>query len=214
MTPVRVQARLWEGLVLRHPVHLDALLQAAWCMREGRLLAPLSEADLIDIQLPLARSECGRYWLASAGALVPLASELRYKNRRAPWVEYARLGSDKIRRVQINFGENKSYRVPYEFTIPKDGLVTWWALGELGGVCELLQHVHFLAKHRGSGKGHVREWKIEECEPWGDGFPVMRDGYPLRNLPVEPGAVGALERCEPPYWMREGRVPCLVPVSG
>lgn len=201
-------------MVIRHPIHLDALLEAAWCYREGRLLAPGKEADLIDIPIPIARSECGRYWLASVGEMESVHSELRYKNRRAPWVEYARLGSGKIRRVQINFGANKSYRVPYEFTIPKDGLITWWAIGECQPVLELLYCIHFLAKHRGSGKGQVSEWTAEECESWGEGFPVMRDGAPLRNLPVEPGAVGALERCSPPYWMREGRVPCLVPVSG
>lgn len=210
MKPLVVTARLLEGFATRSPIHLDALLAAAYAMREGMLLPPASEAECRFIPLPLERSACGRFWMASVGEYVTRSDELRHKNRRAPWVEYARLGSSKIRRVQIATGENKSYRVPYEFTIPDGGLIRWWCIGDQEQVRGLLHLVHYLGKFRGSGKGRVAQWKVDECEPW-DGFPVMRDGAPLRNLPVQDGAVGALLRCDPPYWLKDGRVPCLAP---
>ena len=211
MKPLAVTARLLEGFATRGPIHLDALLSAAYAMREGMLLPPASEAECRAIPLPLERSACGRFWLASVGEFVSQDSELRHKNRRAPWVEYARLGEAKIRRVQIATGENKSYRVPYEFTIPANGEIRWWCIGDQEQVRGLLHLIHYLGKFRGCGKGRIAQWSVDECEPWGEGFPVMRDGTPVRNLPVQQGAVGALLRCDPPYWLKEGRVPCLAP---
>lgn len=210
MTPLCITARLLEGLVVRHPIHLDSLLDGAYCARDGILLAPARLDDVQVHPLPLQRSACGRFWLCSVGEYVPVEQELRFKNRRAPWVEYARLGNAKITRVQINFGANKSYRVPYEFTIPDNGVMRWWARGERDEVLSLLHIVHYLGKYRNAGKGKIANWDVEPCESW-DGFPVWRDGSPLRNMPVASGAVGALLRCDSPYWMREGRVPCLAP---
>lgn len=211
MTPLVVKARLLEGFVVRYPIHLDAILTAAAAMRDGLLLPPVSLAECRHIDIPIQRSACGRFWMASAGQYVPAEQELRHKHRRAPWVEYARLGSPKIRRVQIAAAENKSLRIPYEFTIPVNGEVLWWCVGDRDGVLGLLHLVHYLGKFRNSGKGRVAQWTVEPCASWGDGFPIMRDGTPLRNIPVAEGAIGAMERCEPPYSLKEGRVPCLVP---
>lgn len=211
MTPLVVKARLLEGFVSRHPIHLDALLTAAYAMREGLLVPPITAEQAKPLPIPVQRSACGRFWLASIGEYAELASELRYKNRRAPFVEFARLGEQKIRRVAVNFGPNKSYRVPYEFTIPAGGTIVWHCIGEREPLLDLLRCCHYLGKFRGSGKGRVAQWTVEPCESWGDGFPVMRDGTPLRNIPVQEGAVGALLRCEPPYWLNDGRVPCLSP---
>ena len=209
MTPLIVTARLLEGFVVRHPIHLDALLSAAYAMREGLVVTPATAAECQRFPLPIARDESDRYYLASVGEYHPAANELRHKNRRAPWVEYARLGNANIRRVQLSTGKNKSYRSPYEFTIPTLGVVIWWAIGDATEVLSLLQYNHYLGKHRGSGKGRIVKWNVEECESWGDGFPVMRECAPLRNLP-DPD--GILLRCEPPYWLHDGRVPCLAPV--
>ena len=206
MTPLVVTARLLEGFVSNSPIHLDALLAGAVAMREGMLLAPLTLADVKPIPLPLQRSECGRYWLASAGVYQEKCSELRHWHWRAPWVEYARLGDPKkCRRVQLTTGENKSYRCPYEVKIPVGGVIQWWAVGDLDEVRALLRMIHYLGKRRGSGKGRVAEWTVEPCETWGEGFPVRQGGAPLRNLPAERGS---MLRLEPPYWMREGRVRC------
>jgi len=206
--PLVVTARLLEGFVSNHPIHLDALLAGAYAMREGMLVPPMNEAELVPINLPLQRSECGRYWLASVGVYRKQSSEIRHWHRRAPWVEYARLGTSKIRRVDLTAKLDKSYRVPYEVTIPVDGVIDWWCIGDRDEVMSLLKIIHYLGKKRGNGKGRVAEWFVEECDPWEDGFPVLRDGLPLRNIPSESGA---LLRCEPPYWMHDGRVRCISP---
>jgi hypothetical protein len=50
----------------------------------------------------------------------------------------------------------------------------------------------------------VAEWSVDACEPWGDGFPVVRDGRALRTLPADwPGLVDPVLRyrvLSPPYW--------------
>jgi len=208
--PLVIRAHLLEGFVTRHAIHLDGLLTAAIAMRDNWGLPPMSLAEVRAADLPLARSECGRFWLASAGVCRARVVETRHKNRRAPWVEYARLGSAKIRRVQISAGENKSHRETYELTIPDGGTIEWWCIGDADGVRALLAYTRYLGRFRNTGKGQVAEWAVSECEPWGDGFPVMRDGAALRNLPSD-SPHAPLRRCEPPYFLKEGMVPCLVP---
>lgn len=209
MTPLVITARLLEGFVSSNPIHLDAVLAGAYAAREGMLLAPLTLADVKPITLPLQRSECDRYWLASVGVYQDKCSELRHWHWRAPFVEYARLGDPKkCKRVQLTTGENKSYRVPYELRVPVDGAIRWWAIGDREEVAGLLRLIHYLGKRRGSGKGRVAAWDVAECESWGEGFPVRHEGVPLRNIPAERGA---MLRAEPPYWMREGRMPCVGP---
>jgi CRISPR type IV-associated protein Csf3 len=209
VTPLIVTAELLEGFVVRHPIHLDALLASAYAIKHELLVPPSNAAQCVRFPLPIARDDSDMYYLASSGEYESAVNELRYKNRRAPWVEYARLGSAKVRRVQLSTGQNKSYRSPYEFTIPALGRVVWWAIGEREPVLGLLQYNHYLGKHRGSGKGRVARWTVDECESWGDGFPVARDGVPMRNLPSEGGRP---LRCEPPYWLHDGLVPCVTPV--
>lgn len=207
MKPLRIEARLLEGFVSNHPIHLDALLTGAVAMRDGLVVPPMSLAECKPIDLPLQRSDCGRYWLASVGQSSTHVAEVRHWHRRAPWVEYARLGDGKVRRVDLTAKLDKSYRVPYEVTIPDGGRIEWFAVGDAVRTRELLLLVRFLGKKRSSGKGQVAEWQVAECETW-PGFPVTRDGKPLRNLPTERGA---MLRIEPPYWLREGRVPCVAP---
>lgn len=210
MTPIAISAKLTEGFVVSHPIHLDSILSAAVAIRDGLVVPPTSASECKRFDLPIARSGCDRYWLASVGEYQSVSQEIRYKNARAPWIEYARLGGSKIRRVQLSTGHNKSYRSPYELSIPAGGIIVWWAIGYKVECENLLGLVHYMGKYRGTGKGKISRWEVSECESWGDGFPVTRDGEPMRNMP---SSSGAMLRCEPPYWMRDGRVPCVAPVS-
>ena len=187
--PLRVTARLAEGIVLRAPLMLDGLL--AWAVSaEHRLLPPVSGQRGPTIEIPIEREPGGRFHLCSQGLHEVEASELRHKNRRAPVMEMARLGSSKISRVQISVGANKSYRVPYALEHLRDNEITWYCIGDPERIMSLLRHVHYLGRHRGAGKGrldlHGEPWRVEECEPWGDGFPVVDvEGQPMRRLPPE-----------------------------
>lgn len=205
--PLHVVARLTEGIVLRHPLMLDALLAWAVANRE-QVLPPLPGEPSPIVEIPVMREPQGRFHLCSQGFAVAECYELRYKNRRAPLQQMARLGTRKITRVRINVGENKSYRVPYELQFLSGDRIEWWCFGDRARIVELLRAVHYLGKYRGSGKGrldiHGQPWTVEPCEPW-DGFPVLRDGLPLRQLPLDwPGlrddAPRAFRVLGYPYW--------------
>lgn len=217
--PLRVTARLAEGIVLRAPIMLDGLL--AWAVSaEHRLLPPVSGQRGPTIEIPIEREPGGRFHLCSQGLHEVEASELRHKNRRAPVMEMARLGSSKISRVQISVGANKSYRVPYALEHLRDNEITWYCIGDPDRVMSLLRHVHYLGRHRGAGKGrldlHGEPWRVEECEPWGDGFPVVDvEGQPMRPLPVDYPGLGAvstaLRTLTYPYYDMTRHEFCAVP---
>lgn len=204
MTPLEIIARLRGPIALPNgPLHIDALLAWAVCQREQR--PPPRHADDCDpVEIPLAREPGGRFHLCSSSLLAWEERELHWVNRRAPVEQYQAIGDEKIRRVQITAGPDKSYRIPMETGHVVDDAVTWYALGDADGVADLLGDVGYLGKRRAVGFGRVVEWRVAECAPWDDGFPVVRDGKPLRTLPEDwPGLVDpplAYRTLTFPYW--------------
>lgn len=214
MKPLRVTALLDGALGARTPVALDALLAWAVAQRDG--VEPAATADeVVDLEIPVARSACGRVYLASFAQYAPEASEKRFVQRRFPIEEAQAIGAASIKRIQINAGPSKSYRIPHELQRVERDEVTWWCLGDAGEIRELLEIVTHLGRRRAVGWGRIREWRVEPCEPW-DGFPVVRDGVALRTLPLDwPGLVSpepGYATLRPPYWLREREELCaLVP---
>ena len=92
--------------------------------------------------------------------------------------------------------------------------MTWFALGDRNGVEALLTWVHYLGKKRSVGLGKVLAWHVVDVEPW-PGFPVLRDGAPLRALPLDWPGLGEHRRdfrvLAPPYWERWREEECAVP---
>jgi hypothetical protein len=216
VTPLRVVATLAESVVATHPVMLDALLMAV-VGRRLRVLPPMRGEPGDPLPIPIATSECGRFYLCSQGFSEPEWHEVRHKHRRAPVSEMARLGTSKLRRVDIAAGANKSLRIPYVCTTLRRDTIEWWCLGDADQIRDLLSDVRYLGKHTGSGKGKLRApWIVESCEPW-EGFPVLRDGQPLRPLPADyPGAIGGRQGyrpVSPPYWDQSRSVQCLLPTE-
>jgi hypothetical protein len=207
--PMRVTATLSGGLAMNHRPMLDGVLAAVYAYRE-RLQIPRGLAELVPIRVPLAMSDCDRYAMCSEAQLEIEERELRYKQRR-PIVEQLARFAPKARRVQITAGPNKAYRIPYALNLLTGDSLHWFALGDRAMVLALLREVFSLGKHRGSGKGLVSSWDVDECEPW-DGFPALRDGVPLRPLPHDLVRGGRLEYrvLAPPYWMREREELCAV----
>jgi len=218
MTPLHVTAHLLETVSLRSPLHLDALLTWAASIEEQRP-SPISGEPLARIEIPIQRDQSDRFWLCSQGFCRVERSEIRHKNWRAPWHEYARLGDGKAKRFDITSGVNKGVRVPYEVQHLTGNKIEWWCLGERDAILALLSRVRYVGRFRGSGKGKLdfyrREpWTVEPCETW-DGFPVMRAGKPLRPLPADyPGLSEppmGFTNLEPPYWDRSRVELCAVP---
>lgn len=216
MQPLHVTAVLVESIVCRRPPMLDGIL--ARVIADQNHMVPIGDPSTWpEIDIPLQKHESGAFWMCSSGYCEVEASDIGHKHRRAPWVEYARLGNAKIRRVDIATAEDKSYRIPYEKKILHQDTIEWWCIGDEARTRELLMRCHYLGKYVATGKGRVREWIVEPCEPWGKGFPILRDGKPMRPLPLDtPGLVSPFKQAfatvRPPYWFHAAEelvaVPC------
>lgn len=215
MNPLKITARLAGPVCMpERPVALDGLVAAAVCVRDG--IAPaLTAADLVDLEIPVKRSDCGRYYLASVGEYEPETYALRYLNKRSPVEQFQTIGSHTIKRVDITSGVNKSYRIPLETTYLANDLVTWWCIGDRAAIEALLPLITHLGKKRSVGLGKVASWAVEPTDSW-PGFPVLRAGQPLRNLPIDLDGVSddadrAYAVMTPPYWLHEKEELCAVP---
>lgn len=203
MTPLRIEALVPGPIYLPDGyIHLDALLAWAVCLRDN-ILPAHTEAELVPVEIPVSRSSCGRFHLASASLVEVLHHERRHLQRRFP-VEQAQAVS-AMRKIHVSAGPTKSYRIPYEVGYLRDGLCVFFAVGDEAGIRELLALVHYLGKKRSVGHGRVQRWAVDSCEPW-EGFPCVLDGQPLRHLPpdhpdlVEPNLrYGGLSY---PYWLK------------
>lgn len=215
MTPLIITATLASPICLPSgSLHLDGLLAAAVARRDG--IPPALDLSMMQtIEIPVEREPQGRFHLCSSSVCEVEVSELQYTNRRAPIEQYCTLGAKKIRTVQINLGANKSYRIPRYVSHMKHDQIMWFALGDGAEIRQLLTTcIHHLGKRRGAGLGRVTSWTVEECEPC-DGFPVVRDGKPLRPLPTDwPGVTDSkLGLCTTtfPYWDHAREEMCLLP---
>lgn len=212
MTPLHVVAHV-RGAVMASSAHLmlDALLASAVATRDA-----IPPEPIVDIDIPIARSGCGRVRLCSAGQSRDDEHALRYLYKRFPLAEAQLLGTG-IKRVNMASGPSRSYRIPQDTTHLVDDQIEWWAIGDAREVEALLVGwIGYLGRKRGVGLGKVAHWHVEECAPWGDGFPCVRDGQPMRPLPVDwPGLAPDVERAygclAPPYWRRSEEQECAVP---
>lgn len=217
MKPLVVRAHLRGAIMLpEYPIALDALLMAAWARREN--LPPLDCRDGAEIAIPkeavpLLRSACGRIYLASEGQYEVEERERRHLVQRFPLDEAQALGGPKIRSIKLSEGRTKHHRSPYEVVHLVGDAMVWFAIGDLDGVRDLVEIIGHLGKKRSVGTGRVRSWSVEPIEPW-EGFPVLRDGRPLRSLPLDWPGLGE-HRVEwrvlaPPYWERFREEACAV----
>jgi CRISPR type IV-associated protein Csf3 len=209
-----VTAQLRGGIVMQRPVHLDALLGAA-IVRIEDLPRAQSAAECVELPIPLAR-ERGVYF-ASASSSVVEEHSLAWVNKRFPIDMAQQLGDDAVSSIQITAGINKSFREPVAVSHLERDRLEWWCIGDQTEIERLLRAVPYVASKRRFGYGEVDRWTVEPCEPWGEGFPVLRNGLPTRNLPADwPGLSEQAERSyasvRPPYWDRTTVVLAAVPV--
>lgn len=212
MTPLCITAYLSDAIVLTHgTIHLDSLLAAMYALVHR--LPPLEHGeDPGLLPLPLGNEPGGRFHLASASVSVVEQYESRHFHKAFP-VDVARYHT-KMKTVNVTAGVNKSHRIP--LSAGHTDTLRWWCMGEKEGIEGLLQYCHHLGRKRNHGYGKVSKWTVEPCDVW-DGFPLVLDGKPLRNLPVNwPGLVEPevmLERLSYPYWDNApNKTLCVVPV--
>lgn len=218
MGPLAITCQILGRIAVgSHGIALDALLQAAVAMRDN--LPPLLRfEDAVPIEIPVKMEPGGRFYLASVGLSSSESYGLKFTNRRFPIAEAQTLGSTKIRRVLISGGPCKSYRIPLQVAHLRDDELRWYCVGDAGPVLELLRLIGYLGKRRAVGLGRVRpgSWRVESCEPWGPGFPVVdTDGQPLRTLPpswlgLSDAALG-YANLTPPYPDKSRNELCALP---
>lgn len=213
MIPLMITARLTplgskfmanEGVIM-----LDALLAAKVAELKGWNRLAMGD-EIKPLEIPIALESGGRFHLASALAPVSIAARgLRHVQRRFP-VEEARRRT-ALRRVNIAAGVSKNYRIPRETLTPSGGQLVGYCIGDEAEISRLLRLVTHLGKRRAVGSGSLLAsdpWVVEEVDPW-DGFPVIRDGAPLRQLPTDwPGLDADKAEVRPgrltfPYWWKE-----------
>lgn len=212
--PLRITATLRAGLASAE-VRLDGLL--AWAVAQVHDLPPaLRVSELRPIEIPLARAEGGRFHLCTTSVGNVDEREHVWINRRFPLAEAQEMAVEKFTRINIAAGAQKTYRLPLETRHMEDDRLTWWAIGDGAAVAELLQYVGYLGKRRAVGRGAVARWTVEGCVPWGETFPLVRDGWPMRPLPdgwpgVRPEATRAYAVLSYPYWNRAAEEVCVIP---
>lgn len=194
------------------PLALDALLASQVAARNA-LPPPATADDCVAKEIPVQREPKGRFHLCSFSVGRLVEHDIRFINRRAPVERYQQYGVTG--RVQIQGGPDKSYRIPLEVGFVEDARLTWWCIGDRAQVEDLLSGVLFLGKKRNVGLGKVERWSVEPCDTW-PGFPVVRDGAPLRPLPLDwPGLVDppqAFRTLTYPYWDHSKEVLAACPL--
>ena len=215
MTPIVVTAKLGGAVALPwHPIALDSLLMAAVATRDN--LPPIAfvpENERPELVIPIAK--VGGIYQCTTGVGEREVHERRWLNRRFPVAEAQMFGAPKVRRINMSAGACRSYRLPLETVHLAADEMVWFAVGEPAEVEALLSWVRYLGKKRSVGLGKVLAWKVEPVEAW-PGFPCLRDGMPLRPLPLTWPGVSAEARRDysvlsPPYWERWREEECVVP---
>lgn len=194
MKPMMIIAKINGGICMPYnPLAIDALLAYSVALRDH--LPPCSTPyEVMPIEIPLKREPEGRFHLCSQAVFDVECLENRYKNKRPVIAEAQNMGKT-IKRIQISAGHSKGFRIPYEVLYLTEDTIRWWAIGDTEEVLKLLSFITHIGKHRNVGLGKVRDWSVEECEPWDNGFPVILDGKPLRTLPEDwPGLSGNVRK--------------------
>lgn len=196
-------------------IAIDSMLAYQAVLRTDQPRAS-NASDCVPVEIPIARSECRRFHLASIAQFNIDKHGVGYTNKRFPTQEAANLS--KMRRVETSNGLTKAFRIPREH-LHVDRL-TWYCIGKRDVITDLLSTVTSIGKKRGVGMGEtiIGSWIVEQIVPW-VGFPVLRDGAPLRPLPCEfPGidkqkAEPAFRCLSYPYWDRTREVECVTQPS-
>lgn len=180
------------------PTH-RVLCGARQCINRRKWLADRSRPEKVAASRARIRAWCAAH---------------RNVSRRQPWL----IGAPPFEKYlpgvlcSMSLSPGPRWRIELRNVRALHGLLSH-LLGE-GRVRELLALVTHLGKRRAVGLGRVERWEVLPCEPW-EGFPVLRDGRPLRPLPTDwPGLVEydlGLRTLSYPYWDSSRRVECAVP---
>lgn len=221
--PLVVRAVL-KGAIRSPDVMLDSLLGAA--IARELALPPVDAQDhasaaanqlLVESKIPLAQKR-GMYLCSTSQYAVEEGSyEVRYINRRVGPTELVAYAAPKLKTVELSTGLSKSYRIPVQQAHLMGDMLLWYADGDQQEILRLLTTwISHLGKKGSIGCGVVKSWDVLRCEEAWEGFPVLREGLPLRPLPLDWPGLSKDARQDyrvltMPYWQRHREVLAAVP---
>lgn len=222
--PMRVRCRLADGCWVSTDglLPLDSLLAAEWMRRNHpeQYYSDGAKDTLIEPQLPLAEAQMGgvSIWTASV-AQYRLYGEFTYYWHKRFDERLAGMMLDKPKRVNTGSGEFKGYRMPVNVLMVSD--LTWFAVGDLDAVRDLLMGIRALGKKRAYGFGSV---VLDNCgepcwtvEPWPEDWSIRGPGGRLmRPVPWDGQSSGTVRRwgVRPPCWLPANQVVAEMPKVG
>lgn len=222
--PLKITAHLADGRLNSADgiVMLDSILYHAWFWKHHpEVLNGMGSAEYDGYTgLPL-RQLPGNRWAASRGIYEEIGKTVEHLNKRPNF-----FNGDKIAKLDMekgiisdSVGLYRAYRIPSVIRTVKDGLITFWAMGHLAEVQDLLDSIPAVGKKYAAGYGIVDLWRVEECEEdytlWHPQYGLMRpvevdsseaneldlSGYPVMQYGVKP-----------PYWKAKNMRLCYVPI--
>ena len=217
MVPLKITAEIETPISIQQYLPLDGLLMAIRA-KEMRLPPPEIEQHF-DIQIPVLRNERGFYHASfGRGIEIKGGADQSWRRRRFPLREAALIATDKVGKIPVNMGPQKSVNIPlYTRIIPK---IEWWCVGDLQGVSDLLAHCLSLGRERNHGFGSVASWNVVEVEDDYSLFYPSNDptvAIPSRTLPRDlPELAGKIFDIgyfclQPPYFQVHRQEMCAVP---
>jgi CRISPR type IV-associated protein Csf3 len=212
--PLRIVAKLDGPLTLTDgSLRIDAL--AMWAKAQVLGLPPPGFGPLEEVDIPIAKSACGRVYLCSFACPRFDQHEKIYLYRRFPVPEAQALAESSFTRIRISAGPQKSYRIHDVLWWAERDELEWFCIGEPDELRSLLSIVTHLGRRRAVGRGKVQQWSVGPCESWGEGFPVVMAGQPMRALPLDwPGLDNpeiARAVLAPPYYQNWREELCAIP---
>lgn len=219
--PLRITAHLLDGRINSADglIMFDSILYHAWFAKHapGVLVGEGSDDWAGYIGLPLVQLP-GNRWKASKAIYKCTGKTVESYNKRPDF-----FGADKTDYLDKETGiicstngPYKAYRVPSVVRTVKDGILTFYAVGNREKVEELLSYIPAVGKKNSMGFGMVGRWDVEECA---EDYTYMHPKYGLmRPTPVEdveyPMPYPIMEYAvKPPYWKQKNKRLCYVPVE-
>ena len=208
MQPMKVTAFMQTGKVAATDLFLplDSILAEVWMRqhypeRMAATQSAIKPEDFITPELPFERRGEGDdwYWACSFACGKPQREEIVYWHKRFDDKEaeaYVDFGGRRGK-VDTGAGFYKDYRMPLvTYLIP---VLSWYAVGDITTVWEMVRAVTHIGKKRSQGYGRVARWQVEA---WPED---------LSHLRAVPDPAGSEMGIRPPYWLAWQWKPAKVP---
>jgi hypothetical protein len=209
--PMKVLMEMRSPIVTTDYIFLDGLVSSAVfkdCIpHHYDLLQDTSE--LIHIPLPLKQyGNSEPFYAASIGYADEIVEGIDHWRKRTE-VE------SKTKKIDVGSGQYKMYDMP----MPTMWAESWifYANGNIDECKRLLQlHISAIGKKCSQGFGAIKNIAVE---PTDHDWSVIKDGVPMRPIPVSAAAdfdmdcdVEMYYACRAPYWHRLNMTQCYMPL--